>query len=301
MKEKIKNFFKNVSVYQVVFFLLLALYALSFAVVMLWGLISTFKDGNIDGYNIGGLPSKWVLSNYIELFDKMAVKTFVEGETVRVNLPSLCLNSLVYCVGSTVLATLSPCCMAYICAKYKFKASGIISTTVVVVMLIPSVGTLPSAMMVTRALGVYDKMWGMFILKAGFTNMYFLVFYSTFKSLSWEYAESAFIDGATHFKVMVQIMLPLVKPIILSVGLIFFIQFWNDYQTLLVYMPNTPTLAYAIYAMRQLGGNAIDGVNAGDTFLQLTGSFIVVVPIFILFMAFKDKLMNNVTMGGLKG
>ena len=48
-------------------------------------------------------------------------------------------------------------------------------------------------------------------MKASFLGMYFLVFYGTFKSVSWEYAEAAIIDGAGHFRIMFNIMMPLIK------------------------------------------------------------------------------------------
>lgn len=72
-------------------------------------------------------------------------------------------------------------------------------TTVLITMVIPVVGSLPAEIRMAQSLGLYDQIWGMWILKANFLGMYFLVFYNIFKALPASYTEAAKIDGAREY------------------------------------------------------------------------------------------------------
>ena len=133
----------------------------------------------------------------------------------------------------------------------------------------------------------------MYILQANFLGMYFLVFYATFRSLSWEYAEAAFVDGASHFTVMTRIMLPLVKSTILAVGVMVFIGFWNDYQTPMIYMPSHATISFGLFQFTNASGGSPSEVPAA--------SIVVMLPMLIIFIILKDKFIGNLTVGGIKG
>ena len=133
-------------------------------------------------------------------------------------------------------------------------------------------------------------------MKMNFLGMYFLVFYATFKSLSWGYAESAFIDGASHWTVMTRIMLPLVKTSFLAIFILNFIVYWNDYQAPMLYLPSYPTMAYGLFYMKFIATQGF-----GKIPMQLTGCIILSIPSLVLFIAFQGKLMGNLTVGGLKG
>ena len=142
---------------------------------------------------------------------------------------------------------MTPCIVAYLTAKYKFRLNKIIHTIVIVAMILPIVGSLPSELQLVKTLGFYDHMWGMFILKANFLGMYFLVFYATFKSLPWTFAEAAQIDGAGHFRTFIQIMLPLIRSTLFAVFILLFIEHWNDYYTPMVFLPEKPTMSYGLF------------------------------------------------------
>ena len=134
-------------------------------------------------------------------------------------------------------------------------------------------------------------------MKFHFGGMYFLVFYAYFKGLPDTYAEAAEIDGASQFRVLVMIIMPLAIKIMSTVFMILFVQLWNDYRTALIYMPTHPTLAYAVYHVA-----IYTNKGAFATIPAKTASCITLaVPILILFIFFKDKIMGNVTLGGIKG
>ena len=119
------------------------------------------------------------------------------------------------------------------------------------------------------------------------------MFYATFKSLPWTFAEAAQIDGAGHFRTFIQIMLPLIRSTLFAVFILLFIEHWNDYYTPMVFLPEKPTMSYGLFIFQT--------DNKASTPIQLAACILACVPILIVFAAFKDKIMSNVTMGGIKG
>ena len=90
-----------------------------------------------------------------------------------------------------------------------------------------------------------------------------------------------------------RIMLPLAVKTFGAVMLIYFVQYWNDYQVPLVYMPSHPTITYAMYT-------AALSTRISSVPERLAVCLIVFIPIFIVFVAFQKKIMGNISMGGLK-
>ena len=117
-----------------------------------------------------------------------------------------------------------------------------------------------------------------------------------FKGVANDYRDAAFVDGAGHWRVFFTIMIPMIKTSIIALCILGFIGSWNDYMTPLVYLPNYPTIAYALFTFR----NSTDSLVAQIP-MQLTGCVVVMVPIIILFVCFRNKIMGNLSIGGLKG
>lgn len=284
-------------VFPMVFLVLLSIYTISLIVPAVWVALTSLK-GKLDFIaNPFGLPVKWQFSNYTKVFSEMFVNITVRGGGQRrVLLPELFFNAIFYSLASTIVTTLSHCLTAYVVAKYKFKVGSIIYSTVVITMILPIVGSLPSSLQLMRAIGFYDNVIGIIISKASFTGMNFLIFYAAFRSVSWEYAQAAFIDGASHARVMFNVMIPLVRTTVLALGLITFIGFWNDWQVTMIYMPNFPMAAYALYNFQFNTTNAVSGIP-----FLMTACIMVMVPILVLFLVFRNKLMGAIAVGGLKG
>ena len=133
-------------------------------------------------------------------------------------------------------------------------------------------------------------------MKGNFVNMWFLVFYAAFKSVPNDYMEAAYIDGASEFMVMTRVILPLVRTTFSTVLLIFFVDLWNDYQTPLLFIPSYPTLAMIVH---EFSTTTKTGFSSAT--VRMASCALMVIPTLVIFVAFKDKLMGNLTMGGIKG
>lgn len=288
---------KKNSVFLIVIFVFLLIYSISILTPLVWAFLSSLKTKFEFIKDPLGLPKKWLFKNYIDAFDVFYVSVHTNNrDAEKVRLIEMMFNSLAYAIGCGLVATLVPCFVAFPVAKINHKFNKVIYSTVIIAMLLPIVGSLPSSIDMMQKLGLYDSLIGMYIMKANFLGMYFLVFYASFKSLSWTYAEAAFIDGASYFDVFCKIMLPLVSNTISIVFLLQFISFWNDYQTPMIYWQSYPTLAYGLYRYTKNTGTTTSSIP-----MFLAGCIIVVLPILILFIIFKDKLIGNLTVGGIKG
>lgn len=284
------------SVIGLICFILLIIYSVGLLYPMFWGVMTSVKEQYDFLENPLGFPSTFAFGNFGAIFSNFSVPAKFGDYQVQQNFWQLLLNTLLYVVGSSFVATLVPCIVAYVTSKFPGKFSSIIYAVVIAVMMIPIVGSYPSEITLLQTLGLYNTIWGAWIQKANFLGMYFLVFFAAFKGIPKDYGEAAEIDGAGEVQVFLRIMLPIIRNVFFTVFLIKFVEFWNDYQMPLLYLPGYPTLSYGLYYISNYTTNAISTVP-----VRMAGCIIVLLPILALFIAFSEKLMGNLTMGGIKG
>ena len=292
LRRKIKAA-EKMNVFSWIVFAFLALLTLSFIIVYLWGIMTSFKsilEFDTIG-NIVGLPEQWTFENFIFVFENFRVK--LNGTTFY--LEDMILNSLLYAVGCAFIQTAVQCIVAYLAAKFRFKFSSVIYWVVIITMTIPVVGTDISTIQMLQNIGLYDSMIGMFVLKFNFLGAYFLVFYATFRSLPDDYAGAAYVDGAGEFGILIHIILPMVANMFFTIFLLNLIMYWNDYRTPLLYIPNHPTLSNGIQWL-----STSPTQEFSHTTVRITSCIIMVIPILIVFIIFKDRIMNKVSLGGIK-
>lgn len=96
--------------------------------------------------------------------------------------------------------------------------------------------------------------------------------------------------------VLLRIALPLVRNTFFTVFLIYFIQYWNDYQTPLIYLPSYPTIAQGMYTVSVTPTQEMSYVP-----MRLAAAILMLVPILVIFLIFQKRLLGNLTVGGIKG
>lgn len=276
--------------------IVLIIYSISLMVPFLWSFFTSLKGKYEIRTNPFGLPEEWLFSNYLEAFDNFKVRV-ESGDGFRwVYFEEMLLNSVLYSLGCALIQSFTTCIVAYVIARFShFKFSKIVYTVVIIVMILPIVGSQPSELALARQLGLYDQMWGIWIMRLNFLGLYFLVFHAMFKGIPKDFADAAYIDGASEWQVMTKIMLPMSKNTLLTVILLNFIGYWNDYQTPLLYIPSHPTLAYGLYLFSNSPDNELATIP-----MKITGCMLMMVPILILFLIFRKRLIGNISIGGLK-
>ena len=277
-------------------FSMITVYSLSLLVVLLWALNTSLKTaadfGTITNGNIFGLPEKVVFDNYIAAFKDFKIRLNVDGE-VYAYIEHMFLNSCLYVFLGAFVTVVTRLLVAYAVAKFDFIGKNVLYTTVIVTMIIPIIGSLPAEIKMSHDLGIYDTLIGFLIMKGGFTGMNFLVFYAAFKSVPNTYMEAAEIDGAGHFRVMLQIMIPLVKTVFFAIYITTFIAMWNDYYSQMIYLPSMPGFAYGLYRYT--------ANRAGDIPAYMAIALMVSTPIIVVFICFRNMIMGNIAIGGIKG
>ena len=108
--------------------------------------------------------------------------------------------------------------------------------------------------------------------------------------------DAAKIDGAGNMQVLLQIAIPLIRNTFFTVFLIYFIQYWNDYQTPLIYLPTYPTIANGMYTVSVTPTQEMSYVP-----MRITAAIMMLIPILVIFLIFQKRLLGNLTIGGIKG
>lgn len=277
---------------------LLSAYTLIMALLMLWAIITSLKTPMDFRTNKLGLPNAeyglaW--ENFSIVLPNFKNIIISGGQQYVIDFWGMLTYTIMYAGVGALISSVVPCLVAYACTKFDFKFNSVIYGIVIVSMVLPIVGSAPSEMKILKDLGMYNTMWGNWIQKFHFLGMYFLVYYAAFKSFPNTYLDAAYIDGAGEWRTFLNVTLPLVRNTFLTILLIRFIDYWNDYQTPLLYIPSYPTLAVGLYNLSNSTVGELSWVPR-----KVAACLILLLPIMALFIAFRDKLMGSLTMGGIK-
>lgn len=268
-------------------FALFCLYSLTLLIPFLWAFMNTFKTEVEYITNRAYFPKAFDWTNYIDAFTTLSAN----GR----NMFFMLVNSLWWSVGGTLVALASSTMSAYVVAKYKFRGRGFFYALALVIMMLPIVGAMPSQYTIYDALGILNTP-GMLITCANGFGFNFIVLFGFFSALPWDYVEAAFLDGAGHFRTMFYVMLPLAVPVICSLGVVSFINMWNDYNTPILFLESFPTLSSGLYLYQTATMQ-----HSVDIPMLFAGVIMSMIPVVTLFCFFQNSIMNLSFNGGLKG
>ncbi len=234
------------------------------------------------------IPENATLKNFLAAFDELGkindIDTFW---TITWNSLWRTTISAVFSIGSSAM-------VCYILVFYQSRFTKFLYALGIIVAILPVYGSAGSVYRLYDEMGLINNP---IILITSITlyGANFFYMYAFFKSLSWQYAEAAFIDGAGHYQVFFKVMLPMAKPSISALFIMQFIAGWNDYESTLLYMNAYPNLSYAVYAYEEVGK------YSGNVPAYFAGVLISLLPILALFVIFQNTIMDEVHLGGLKG
>ncbi|MFA5480831.1 MAG: carbohydrate ABC transporter permease, partial [Bacilli bacterium] len=235
MKKRFRTMNKVQKVILWIVFGVFSIYALSLLFPFVWMLINSFKT-NADFFaDIWSFPLHFTLENY-----GRALTQFTVG---RFNLLTMFLISIGITLAATVINTLLSSMAAYVVAKYENWFTKALYSVAIFTIIMPLVGTLPAQYRLMQSLHLVNTVYGLLILYSGSFGFTFFIMHGFFKSLSWTYAEAAFVDGANDFQVFFRVMFPMAMPVTISMSIIYAIGIWNDYVTPSIYLKQIPTLA----------------------------------------------------------
>lgn len=308
MKIKIKN---KISAGAIITGAILVLYTVIMVFFIYWALMTSVKtnDDIVIAKNYLGLPKtltgdsltpwEWEWENFATIIQFFDVENVFRNGKMILSIPfgTQAIYTVLYACGCAFFGTLIPCIVAYATSKFNYKFNAILDGICIVSMIIPIVGSQISMVSLLNKLNIYDSFIGLYLMKSHYANMYYLMFAAIFRGVSKEYYDAAYIDGANEFSVMTKIAMPLVSTSFGLIFLMFFIQYWNDYTTLLLFAPSHPTISYGLFRVMTLPSG---GTARGYMTVRMAGCVIIVMPVIVVFLIFRNKIMGNLTIGGVK-
>lgn len=250
---------------------------------LIWLLVSAFKSsGEMLANPTKILPKDWTLENFKTVL-------FTLGFTVNIK------NSLMIALATTVIATIISAMAAYGIIRFFPRLGNWMTRILITTYMFPSIMLVIPYAVVMRQLHLTNTRTGLVLVYMSFSVPYAVwMLVGFFKTVPIGIEEAARIDGANRFQVFTRIVLPLVRPGIVSTAIYVFINAWNEflYAMLLVSSSSKTTLSVAV---RTLEG--ADILNWGS---MMAASAIVVLPSIIFFIFIQNKLAGGLTDGSVK-
>lgn len=281
----------------IIFIIMCALYLIPFLMIIS---VSLTSEASLlkDGYGL--IPKEFSLEAYKLVFaDPTQILT-----SYRV--------TIIFTATATFLAVLIMGIMAYPLSRPNYKYGKVLSFYVLFTMLF-SGGMVPSYLLIVKYLHLNNTIW-VYILPGLISAYNLLIIRTNYKSLPNELIEAAKIDGAEEVFICFKIVMPLCKPVLASIGFLFLVSKWNDWNTALLYITN-PDL-YSLQFLLQkilreieyLQQLAMEGMSEiGDMTELPSESFryamamVAAGPVLCVFPFFQKYFAKGMTLGGVKG
>lgn len=281
---------KRTGVEKVVFiiaFVIILFYVVTYLIAYATVFLNTFKtaDEYLDT-SIFDLPILWDFSNYSKVFSSLSVNGNGYFQMI--------LNTLWFSLTGSIPSLASTAIASYACARYKFPGRKAIYMINIICITVSFPGSGVAMYKLWNDLGMINSWKYLFGVFGGFGSQ-FIILYGFWKAVDWAYAEAAYMDGASEYTVLTKIMLPQVLPMLGLFFVLGFISGWTDHSFTMLYMPKYPAIGYGLFLYQY---EMQRGMNMPMYFASL---LVTAIPGLILFMIFQDKILVNVTIGGLKG
>ena len=293
MRKNIPMLDRRYGVQKVLFgfiFVLFLIYAVTLIYPFIWLIMSSLKD--FVSYQLDmaqgrtfQLPEVFMFSNYAEAFKLMKYEN-----TMFIG---MFINSLWQAFLSIAVGTLVSTAFSYTMARFRFPGKEFIYGLVITVMIMPIMTGSGATFKLYVDLGLYDNPLLFVATSLGWGS--FLYYYAFFKGVSPSYNEAVYIDGGGEWTAFLRVVLPQAVSIMFALGVMSFIGKWNDYQSILLYMPSYPTVASGMYLVK----NTL--LRSGKDPIYFSGIVISIIPVLVLFICFSNLIMQNMALGGLKG
>ncbi|HJD32126.1 MAG TPA: carbohydrate ABC transporter permease [Candidatus Eisenbergiella stercorigallinarum] len=296
MKKKIYN---SDFILLAVFYVLLGVIAILCIFPILFAVIGSFTPESevaVSGFQL--FPKELSLETYQYVFQSQGSKLLNAYK-----------NSILTTVCGTVISVLITVAYAYVLSVKGFRLGNKLAFFAYFTMLFNG-GMLAWYLVCTKYLGMKDNYAAMFLPYAmNVFNMYLMR--NFFKGLPYELVESAQMDGAGHFRILAQIILPLSKAGIVTITLFYALQYWNDFYLPLMLINDEKyyTIQYILYKMmsniQYLAANPSSAVASHIVLpaqtIKMAITCIAIGPIILVYPFIQKHFVKGVTVGALKG
>ncbi|WP_066196078.1 carbohydrate ABC transporter permease [Gracilibacillus timonensis] len=275
---------KRLKMSKVIGTIVMGMFAFLFISPLLWMLSSSAKvEQDVMTYPIEWIPREW---NFFNNFSAVWL------EDIPFDL--FYWNSIKIAVITTLLTIIISSMAAYSFSKLHFPFRNALFIVLLAFFLVPTESTLVPRFILMNWLGLYDTHTALIMMMAFSIPLTFLM-RQFMAGISDEYIEAAKMDGAGFFRIYWKIMLPMVKPIIATAGILKFIWTWNDYQNPLIFLSSDHL--YTITLGMQLLSSEF-GTSYATTMMAAVSA---ILPLIIVFLILQRHVIDGITIGGVKG
>ncbi len=258
------------------------LIALIMAVPLYYIIVNTFKTSTEMAVSPLGLPENLTFANYVNVFEKTPVfRSFLN--TVFVTVLGVGFQVL---IGSLA---------AYGIVMRRSRFTAIVGTLLMIAFVIPAQATLIPIYRMEAGVGLVNTLWGLVVVYLGGAIFCYFLIVGYMRKLPWEVIEAARIDGAGPFQIYLRIVLPLIRPIMITVVVFQTMWVWNDFLNPNVFIstPDKRTMVLQVY-------NAVGQFSTDwPSFMTLT--VVTLVPVFIFFVFCQKWIVAGLVAGSVKG
>ncbi|MEU8955258.1 carbohydrate ABC transporter permease [Streptomyces sp. NPDC048518] len=263
----------------------LVLWVILAAGPLIWVALTAFRPSA----EILSDPMGWPVSFHWENFSNAWSKASIGQYT---------LNSLIILAGSLTGTMLLGSMAAYVIARFTFPGNRLIFMLLAGGMMFPVILALVPLFAVMENFGLLDTRPGLMIAYIAY-SLPFTTFFLTsfFRTLPTGVQEAAMVDGASHTRTFFQIMLPMAKPGLVSIGIFNFLGQWNQYLLPLL-LNNEDEQSYVL--PQGLASLAVSQGYRGDWGALFAGLTIAMLPVLVVYAVFQRQVQAGLTAGAIK-
>lgn len=284
MKKRRKHYSVGAGIWIFVKYISLLFFSFAAVIPLASCVITAFKtEQEYQSTNVMTPPESWLnFSNFIEAFQ-------------RADMGRAFLNSVIVMVcvlaGSVVIGTQ----LAYVLNRFRFPGNGAIRSLFLFAALLPGVAMQVTVYQIMYELQFINHLYGYIIMMMGTDVISIYIYIQYMENIPVSLDESAIVDGASYFKIYWKIILPLLKPAIVTACILKGVSVYNEYYAANLYLnkPELKTMAISLYTFTGPLGSRYNLICAGV--------IISLLPALVIFILCQKQIYNGITSGAVKG
>lgn len=250
-----------------------------------WMILTSLKD--YGAYNSEFVPKLYTLAptidNYIDAFTKVPLAKYF-------------LNTVIFTVATTAIMLVVIVPASYAFARLEFRGKNTLFTVFLSLMMIPNELVVITNFITITNLGLRNTFTGL-ILPSVVSVFYIYLLKENFEQIPDELYYAAKVDGTSDFKYLIRVSLPICAPTVVTITILKVIECWNSYvwPRLITDDPAYFLVSNGIQELRE------NGFGRENIPAMMAAVVVISLPLIILFLIFKKKIMAGVARGGMKG
>lgn len=285
VKANRKHYSAKFIIWTIVKYVSLIFFAFCAVLPIVSCVITSFKtDAEYKATNVMTMPESWLnFSNFIKAFQKANMLVAFKNSAIVL---------VIVLIGSVLIGTQ----LAYVLNRFKFPGNGLIRNLFTFAALLPAIAMQVAVYEIMVNLGFVNTLYGYIIMMMGTDVISIYIFIQYFENLPDSLDESAIIDGASYFTIYSKILLPLLKPAIVTSVILKGANTYNEYYCAQLYLQDKTRLCTVSTSLYTFTGPLGSQYN-----LICAGVIISLLPALILFIVCQNQIYSGIAAGAVKG